>query len=222
MAVGSLIPQPLSSLMAVDDSQVQSPDTIAGATIVVPGLPFDDAILDTIRDAQGLEEGDAESVNVGFDLVPALFSRQTDAVIGTYFNIEGIHIEVETGVPPVIVKMEELGVPHYDELIVVANSVRIEVRHDHRFDSDQQHRDSLHRHRAIAREYRIFVVGPTTPRSVPCSCIVACRASTRSIDVILGPACRDGYPAARSWSTCCKGQKWPPTRNYVCAPGEPN
>ena len=91
---------------------------------------------------------------MGFDLVPALLSRQTDAVIGTYFSIEGIYIEVEIGMPPVIVTMEELGVPHYDELIVVANSERIEVRHDHRdrVDSDQQHRDSLHRHRAIARE----------------------------------------------------------------------
>jgi len=58
---------------------------------------------------------------VGFDLVPALLSRQTDAVIGTYFSIEGIYIEVEIGMPPVIVTMEELGVPHYDELIVVAN-----------------------------------------------------------------------------------------------------
>ena len=52
------------------------------------------------------------SVNVGFDLVPALLSKQVDAAIGTYFNIEGIHIESETGEAPVIVKMEELGVPH--------------------------------------------------------------------------------------------------------------
>jgi putative hydroxymethylpyrimidine transport system substrate-binding protein len=66
------------------------------------------------------------SVNVGFDLVPALLSKQVDAAIGTYFNIEGIHIESETGEAPVIVKMEELGVPTYDELIVVANSERLQ------------------------------------------------------------------------------------------------
>ena len=65
-------------------------------------------------------------MNVGFDLVPALLSKQVDAAIGTYFNIEGIHIESETGEPPVIVKMEELGVPTYDELIVVANSERLQ------------------------------------------------------------------------------------------------
>jgi putative hydroxymethylpyrimidine transport system substrate-binding protein len=125
IAVGSLVPQPLNSLMALSDSKVQGPDTVKGATIGVAGLPFDDAILDTIRASQGLSEDDVTSVNVGFDLVPALLSKQVDAAIGTYFNIEGIHIESETGEAPVIVKMEELGVPTYDELIVVANSGRL-------------------------------------------------------------------------------------------------
>ena len=126
IAVGSLVPQPLNSLMALSDSKVQGPDTVKGATIGVAGLPFDDAILQTIRQTQGLSEDDVQSVNVGFDLVPALLSERVDAAIGTYFNIEGIHIESQTGEPPVIVKMEELGVPTYDELIVVANSERLE------------------------------------------------------------------------------------------------
>lgn len=126
IAVGSLVPQPLNSLMALADSKVQGPDTVAGATIGVAGLPFDDAILKTIRESQGLSEGDVESVNVGFDLVPALLSGQVDAAIGTYFNIEGIHIESETGEAPVIVTMAELGVPTYDELIVVGNSERLQ------------------------------------------------------------------------------------------------
>ncbi len=126
IAVGSLVPQPLNSLMALADSKVQGVDSVKGATIGVAGLPFDDAILATIRKSQGLAEGDVESVNVGFDLVPALLSKQVDAAIGTYFNIEGIHIESETGQAPVIVKMEELGVPTYDELIVVGNSERLQ------------------------------------------------------------------------------------------------
>jgi putative hydroxymethylpyrimidine transport system substrate-binding protein len=124
-AVGSLVPQPLNSLMALSDSKVQGPETVAGAKIGVAGLPFDDAILQTIRQTQGLSEDDVQSVNVGFDLVPALLSKQVDAAIGTYFNIEGIHIESETGEEPVIVKMEELGVPHYDELIIVGNSEKL-------------------------------------------------------------------------------------------------
>ena len=53
IAVGSLIPQPLNSLMALADSKVQGPDSVKGATIGVAGLPFDDAILQTIRQTPG-------------------------------------------------------------------------------------------------------------------------------------------------------------------------
>lgn len=144
IAVGSLIPQPLNSLMALADSKVQGPETVKGATIGVAGLPFDDAILETIRQSQGLAESDVTSVNVGFDLVPALLSGQVDAAIGTYFNIEGIHIESQTGEAPVIVKMEELGVPHYDELIVVANSERLQ--------SDAEYADAVRRFLAVMVE----------------------------------------------------------------------
>jgi putative hydroxymethylpyrimidine transport system substrate-binding protein len=126
IAVGSLIPTPLNSLISLADSKVQGPEDIKGATIGVAGLPFDDSILRTMIEQQGLAEGDVTDVNVGFDLVPALLTGTADAVIGAYFNIEGIHIESETGEPPTIIKLEELGVPHYDELVIVANSERLQ------------------------------------------------------------------------------------------------
>jgi putative hydroxymethylpyrimidine transport system substrate-binding protein len=137
IAVGSLIPQPLNSLMALADSKVQGPDSIDGATIGVAGLPFDDAILETMTKSQGLPPDAVKSVNVGYDLVPALLSKKVDAAIGTYFNIEGIHIESQTGEAPVIVKMAELGVPTYDELIIVANSERLQ--------SDAEYADAVRR-----------------------------------------------------------------------------
>jgi len=144
IAVGSLIPTPLNSLISLADSKVQGPETVEGATIGVAGLPFDDAILDTLRQQQGLAEGDVKSVNVGFDLVPALLSERVDAVIGAYFNIEGIHIESETGTPASITKLEEIGVPHYDELLVVANSERIQ--------SDAAYQDAVRRFLAVMVE----------------------------------------------------------------------
>jgi putative hydroxymethylpyrimidine transport system substrate-binding protein len=93
----------------------------------VAGLPFDDAILETIRTEQGLAEDDVRSVNVGFDLVPALLAKQVDAVIGAYFNIEGTILELETGERPNITRLEDLGVPPYDELVIVANRERLDT-----------------------------------------------------------------------------------------------
>lgn len=136
-AVGSLIPQPLNSLMAVHDSKVQGPEDLAGSTIGHSGGPFNEAVLATILEDQGLSESDVEVVNVGFDLVPAMLSGSVDATISVYFNIEGIHVESQTGEPPVIVRITDMGVPTYDELVVVANPERLE--------SDEAYADAVSR-----------------------------------------------------------------------------
>ena len=126
VAVASLVPVPLNSLISLADSKVTGPETIQGAKIGVAGLPFDDAVLKTIRDSQGLSEDDVQAVNVGFNLEPALLSKKVDAVIGAYFNIEATSIEIKTEAAPNVISMESLGVPTYDELLVVANKERIE------------------------------------------------------------------------------------------------
>ena len=125
IAVSSMIPVPLNSMISLADSKVTGPETIAGAKIGVAGLPFDDAVLKTIRDSQGLSEDDVQAVNVGFNLEPALLSGKVDAVIGAYFNIEATSIEIKEGTPPNVISMEALGVPTYDELLIVANSERL-------------------------------------------------------------------------------------------------
>jgi putative hydroxymethylpyrimidine transport system substrate-binding protein len=137
MAVGSLIPTPLNSVMSTADSKVQSPDDFKGATIGVAGLPFDDAILETIRQQQGLGEDDIKKVNVGFNLVPALLTGKADAVIGAYWNIEATHVESEDGQPPTVIRLDELGVPTYDELIIVANRDKLQ--------SDEAYADAVRR-----------------------------------------------------------------------------
>ena len=125
IAVSSMIPVPLNSMISLADSKVTGPETIKGAKVGVAGLPFDDAVLKTIRDSQGLSEDDVQAVNVGFNLEPALLSGKVDAVIGAYFNIEATSIEIKDGAPPNVISMEALGVPTYDELLIVANSERL-------------------------------------------------------------------------------------------------
>ncbi len=126
VAVGSLVPVPLNSMISLADSKVQGPDTVKGAKIGNAGLPFDDAVLQTIRKQQGLSEDDVSSVNVGFNLVPALLSKKVDAVIGAYWNIEAPEIEIKTGTAPTVIQLSELGVPSYNELVIVANADRLE------------------------------------------------------------------------------------------------
>lgn len=209
IAVGSLVPQPLNSLMALADSKVQGVDSVAGATIGVAGLPFDDAILDTIRQSQGLSEDEVKSVNVGFDLVPALLSKQVDAAIGTYFNIEGIHIESQTGEPPVIVKMEELGVPTYDELIVVANSERLQ--------DDAAYAD------AVTRFLAALVEATEAAQADEAGSIESMKANTEYTDEEIGAMVPDTLPLLSSpeglETGCFSLDNWATFRDWMLTNG---
>lgn len=125
MAVGSLVPTPLNSLIAKGGSKIKSLKNLKGATVGSAGLPFDGAVIQTIEKRAGLSSGDINSVNVGYNLVPALLTGKADAIVGGYWNIEAIEVGNQTGKKAVVYKMGQLGVPNFDELIIVANKNRL-------------------------------------------------------------------------------------------------
>ena len=58
--------------------------------------------------------------NVGFNLSPALAAGKVDAIIGAYWNIEQIELERQ-GQPVGALRLDEHGVPTYDELVLVTS-----------------------------------------------------------------------------------------------------
>jgi putative hydroxymethylpyrimidine transport system substrate-binding protein len=87
-------------------------------SVAVSGLPSDEAFLDTMLEADGADIGDVETINVGYDLLPAVLSGRADAVIGVYWTHETILAERE-GNPVRYFRVEEWGVPDYYELVLV-------------------------------------------------------------------------------------------------------
>ncbi len=125
-AVAALVPVPLNSLIALGGSGITSPGQLRGRKVGITGIPTDDATLATLLRSGGLARGEVRTVNVGFNLVTSLLSHKVDAILGGYRNVEGIQIEQETGTRPVVLPVDRLGVPSYDELVVVANARRLE------------------------------------------------------------------------------------------------
>jgi putative hydroxymethylpyrimidine transport system substrate-binding protein len=66
-----------------------------------------------------------EQRNVGFSLTPALLTGRVDAVLGAFWNYEGTELRLK-GKRPRIIRMEEAGVPAYNELVLVANERSLE------------------------------------------------------------------------------------------------
>jgi putative hydroxymethylpyrimidine transport system substrate-binding protein len=61
----------------------------------------------------------AVSLLVSFTLTPALAAGKVDAIIGGYWNIEVPDLKAK-GVPVTVFKLEDNGVPTYDELVLAA------------------------------------------------------------------------------------------------------
>ena len=119
MAVGALVQTPLTSLMALPKAGVKAPKDLAGKRVATAGIPYQSAYLKTILEKAGVDPGSVKETNVGFNLVPAMLSKKADATLGAFWNVEGVDLE-RAGRNPVILRMEELGVPTYNELIFVA------------------------------------------------------------------------------------------------------
>jgi putative hydroxymethylpyrimidine transport system substrate-binding protein len=117
VAVGALVQQPLTALMALPAGKVSSANDLAGKRVGTAGIPYQSAYLKTIAAKAGVSG--IKETNVGFNLVPAMVSKKVDATLGAFWNVEGVDLQ-RRGSEPVIMRMEQLGVPTYDELILVA------------------------------------------------------------------------------------------------------
>ena len=119
VAVGALVQEPLTSLMSIGDKAITRPEQLAGKRVGTAGLSYQSAYLRTILEEAGVDPGSVKETNVGFKLTQAMLSKQVDATLGAFWNYEGVDLK-RRGRDPVILRMDDFGVPTYNELVFVA------------------------------------------------------------------------------------------------------
>jgi putative hydroxymethylpyrimidine transport system substrate-binding protein len=119
VAVGALVNQPLTSLIWLQKSKIAGPADLKGKTVSYAGIPYQEAFLKTILKRAKVPASTVKAVNVGFGLVPSLVNGSAQAMLGGYSNVEGVDLR-ERGLAPTITPVDQLGVPTYDELVLVA------------------------------------------------------------------------------------------------------
>jgi putative hydroxymethylpyrimidine transport system substrate-binding protein len=124
VAVGSLVPKPTAAMIWTKDSKVHSIAGLKGKTIAVPGLPFQERFLRSVLAGHGLSLGDVEVKRVGYELVNSLLFGRADAIFGGSWNLEGVELE-ELALKPTVTRVRSVGIPPYDELVVIARSDRV-------------------------------------------------------------------------------------------------
>jgi putative hydroxymethylpyrimidine transport system substrate-binding protein len=119
VAVGALVDRPLTSMIWLEGSKIGGIAGLRGKTIATAGIPYQDAYLKTILARANLSPSDVKTVNVGYGLLPAIVGGRAQAMLGGFRNVEGVDLRLR-GQAPVVTPVDRLGVPSYDELVLVA------------------------------------------------------------------------------------------------------
>lgn len=128
-AVAAIVDQPLTSMIWLPESKVRQVSDLKGKTVATAGIAYQDAFLDAILKRAGLAPDSVKRVAVGLGLQPAILSGRADAVLGAFRNIEGVELK-RRGRRPTIKPVDQLGVPRYDELILVARESTLKEKED--------------------------------------------------------------------------------------------
>jgi putative hydroxymethylpyrimidine transport system substrate-binding protein len=124
LAVAALVQEPLTSLISLREAGIKGAADLEGRRVVTAGIPYQSAYLDSILTANGVDPRDVEQIDVGLNLVQPVLSGRADAMFGGFRNIEGVQLELR-GDDPRVLPVDELGIPSYDELVLVAAGERV-------------------------------------------------------------------------------------------------
>ncbi|WML43005.1 ABC transporter substrate-binding protein [Neobacillus sp. PS3-40] len=119
-SIAAIVRHPLNQLMVPADGPIKSPKDLVGKTIGYPSIPLDEAIVQTMVKSDGGDAQKIKMVDVGWDLIPAMATKKTDALIGGYINHEKLMLEKE-GHPMRALNPKNFGVPDYYELVLVGS-----------------------------------------------------------------------------------------------------
>jgi putative hydroxymethylpyrimidine transport system substrate-binding protein len=119
VAVGAIVQKPLTSIMSIGKHAISDPAQLKGKTVGTAGIPYQSAYLKAILERAHVDPSSVKEVNVGFNLVPAMKTKKVDATLGAFWNYEGVQLRLQKQKPKII-RMENVGVPTYQELVIVA------------------------------------------------------------------------------------------------------
>jgi putative hydroxymethylpyrimidine transport system substrate-binding protein len=126
VSVAALVQRPLTSIIALPAQHVHSIADLAGRRVGTAGIPYQAAELQTALKTAGVPPHQVTEVNVGFNLVQSMLSGHVAATLGGFWNYEALQLQ-QMHKHPLVIPVNQAGVPSYDELVLVVRED--EARH---------------------------------------------------------------------------------------------
>lgn len=119
-SVASIVRSPLNHVVMLEDSSIQSPKDLEGKKVGYPGIPLNEALLETMVKHDGGDFSKVEMIDVGFELGSSIVSEKVDAVVGAYINHE-VPVLKSKGYETRYFNPVDYGVPAYNEIVLVTS-----------------------------------------------------------------------------------------------------
>jgi putative hydroxymethylpyrimidine transport system substrate-binding protein len=129
VSIAALVQRPLTSIISIGKKGITSPAQLRGKRVGDAGIPYQQAYLTTILAHAGVPAASVKDTNLGFNLVPGLLSHHVDAVLGAYWNYEAIQLQ-QLHKHPNVIRVDQVGVPTYDELVLVVTRKTLSTKTD--------------------------------------------------------------------------------------------
>ena len=127
VSIAALVQRPLTSIIALPSQHVRSVADLKGKRVGTAGIGYQAAELRTALQGAGVDPSSVREVNVGFNLVPAMLSGKVAATLGGFWNYEAIQLQ-RMHKHPVVIPVDQAGVPTYDELVLVVREDEAHTR----------------------------------------------------------------------------------------------
>ncbi len=118
VSIGALVQRPLTSIIALPSAHVSKVADLAGKRVGTAGIPYQAVELHSALQAAGVNPASVTESDVGFNLVGSMLSNKVAATLGGYWNYEAIQLR-QMGKQPVVIPIDQAGVPTYNELVLV-------------------------------------------------------------------------------------------------------
>jgi putative hydroxymethylpyrimidine transport system substrate-binding protein len=124
VSIAAIVQEPLTSIVSIGSKHIRTPADLRGKRVGTAGILYQHAYLSTILSHAHVPASSVKEINVGSNLIPAMLSGRVDATLGAYWNYEAIQLQ-RMHKHPNVLRMDQAGVPTYDELVVVARKSTI-------------------------------------------------------------------------------------------------